>query len=482
MYIQLSKNSYVRIYDEGSLGYIINQLSSTDRIYDETGADFLAQLSREPRSMEDIIKSLCELYGDAPKEVIAQDFVSWAEELHAGGFILMGETQEAIEAQEKTFSYAAAPGKESVNTQRSSSPVGTTQDFLLAHDKKKPRLACLQVEITGRCNERCVHCYLPDDSKNFAAIMPFERFKTVIDQYAAMNGLVIGLTGGEALLNRDITKMLRYCREKDLKISLLSNLTLLKREIAEVLKEVNVSSVQVSLYSMNPDIHDTITNVNGSFEKTKRAIELLHSMDVPVIISCPVMKENRHGFIRVIEYGEELGIPVQTDYIMMARINGDTSNLCHRLSLDETEEFLTEIIEYDKAHTVTTEQTMQFIPEISEDELMEQPMCGAGINDLSMAANGDVFPCSGWQGWVVGNVFKTSLREIWDNSPQLKMLRNVSHRDFPKCLKCQDRDYCSMCMVRNFNESGGDMFHQAEHFCEVAHLTKRLAENPFNKL
>jgi radical SAM protein with 4Fe4S-binding SPASM domain len=104
------------------------------------------------------------------------------------------------------------------------------------------------------------------------------------------------------------------------------------------------------------------------------------------------------------------------------------------------------------------------------------PLCGAGINDLCVTVNGDVYPCAGWQAFVVGNVFKTSLKDIWEHSEQLKMIRRVTWKNFPKCLECDVRDYCNMCLVRNYNENNGDMFKTADHFCKVAKLNKQLAE------
>ena len=55
-------------------------------------------------------------------------------------------------------------------------------------------------------------------------------------------------------------------------------------------------------------------------------------------------------------------------------------------------------------------------------------------------------------------------------------IRNIKQKDFPKCLDCEARDFCSMCLVRTFNENNGDMFKINEHFCKVAFLNKKLAE------
>ena len=52
----------------------------------------------------------------------------------------------------------------------------------------------------------------------------------------------------------------------------------------------------------------------------------------------------------------------------------------------------------------------------------------------------------------------------------LKFKRNT------ECLECDARDYCARCLVRNYNESGGDMFAINHHFCDVARLNERLVE------
>lgn len=67
--------------------------------------------------------------------------------------------------------------------------------------------------------------------------------------------------------------------------------------------------------------------------------------------------------------------------------------------------------------------------------------------------------------------------EVWQNSPELNRVRKITKGDFPACRECADRDYCAMCLVRNFNESGGDMLRVAQRFCEVAHLNRVIVED-----
>ena len=478
MLVRQSKNSFIRIYDNCELGYISNQLTKYDRTYNESGAVFLSQISRQPKDIKTIVDNISSIYSEVDSNTIANDFMSFIEVLSESQFVVMGESLEELDQKDLAFSYSSNspktftdyyPQKTKQKVQRD------TEEFFLRHDQRKPRLASLQFELTSRCNERCIHCYIPNGKKNAGFDMSFERFKYILDQYAEMGGLQVTLSGGEALMNKDIVKMLWYCREKDMQISLLTNLISLKEELIPILKDVNISLIQVSLYSMNAEKHDFITTVKGSFEKTKTAIEKLHNADIPVQISCPIMKANKDGYDEVMKYAQRLRMKAQTDYIMMAQADLDTSNLANRISVEETEKVIRDIMENDVDYQTET-LAQEPLSSISEEEFAEMSLCGAGLNDLCVTVNGDIYPCAGWQGFVVGNVFRESLKEIWEHSPKLEQIRMIKQKDFPKCLKCEARDFCNMCLVRNYNESGGDMFKINEHFCKVAFLNKQIAE------
>ena len=54
-------------------------------------------------------------------------------------------------------------------------------------------------------------------------------------------------------------------------------------------------------------------------------------------------------------------------------------------------------------------------------------------------------------------------------------LRSLRNQDFPKCIQCSDREYCTMCMVRNANENPkGDLLVVNEFFCNIAKLNKQI--------
>ena len=110
-------------------------------------------------------------------------------------------------------------------------------------------------------------------------------------------------------------------------------------------------------------------------------------------------------------------------------------------------------------------------------------VCSVCYSSICIADNGNVYPCAGWQGYTVGNVKETSLKEIWDNSEKVQYLRGLQKKDFPKCILCSDRDFCTMCMVRNANENlNGDPLAVNEYFCNIAKLNKKMVYDLKKKL
>ena len=275
MLVRQAKNTFIRFFEDK--GYITNQMTKHDRLYNETGADFLKEISREPKDIEQIIHTLKDLYGDSVSESkLRNDFLKFITDLEIHQFLVTGETVVECDIKDIDFSYALGNMKNVVTdfTQETDEDVPeTTQEFMLSIDKEKPHLKSIQFELTSRCNERCIHCYIPNAKKNDGKDMTFEQVCNIIDQFAEMGGLHITLSGGEVFLHKDIIRILQYCREKDMEICILSNLIALKDVQIPFIKAANVSYIQASLYSMDPDIHDKITTIKGSQVKTKVAFK-----------------------------------------------------------------------------------------------------------------------------------------------------------------------------------------------------------------
>ena len=76
------------------------------------------------------------------------------------------------------------------------------------------------LDITWRCNERCVHCYLDHDGKDE---MSTDEIKDVIRQLADAGTFFLSISGGEPLLRRDCFEILEYARALRFNVKLKTN-------------------------------------------------------------------------------------------------------------------------------------------------------------------------------------------------------------------------------------------------------------------
>ena len=475
MLYRQKKDTYIRNYD--GLGYITSSGIFNDRCTNASGTVFLCALSREPQTLEELVDKIMPQFVDAERDVIKKDAEEFYEKLVEDGFILKGESIEELNAKDIGFTYKTIEPKTvkkdfTPTIQRADS---STQEYLEKHFKDKPHLSSFQIELTSKCNERCVHCYIPHKFKLYN--ITDELYYSTLEQLSKMNVLSVTLSGGEPMMHPHFKEFLRAAKKYDFYVNILSNLTLLDDETIQIMKEGNVSSVQVSLYSMIPEHHDAITKLPGSFEKTKASILKLVENDLPLHVSCPTMKGNKDDYGEVLKWCHEHKIRAQTDYIMMAQYNHETENLANRLSVEEAGNVIKSIMadDYEYQSAILAPEFIQHCNEVQFNP--ERRLCGVGISSCCMVANGNVYPCAGWQEMVLGNLNESSLQDIWDNSEKIKWLRGLKLKDLGngECCKCDKAAFCAPCMVRNANESPtGNPLEINRHFCAVAAKNKQI--------
>ncbi|WP_308687345.1 PqqD family peptide modification chaperone, partial [uncultured Treponema sp.] len=294
MLYRQKKDTYIRNYD--GLGYITSTGIFNDRIVNESGTIFLCALSRKPQSLDELIDKILPQFTDVDRDTIKKDAEEFYDTLVQDGFIVKGENEEELNVKDIGFTYTAVQPKTiredfSPTIQRADSD---TQEFLEKHFNGRPHLTTFQIELTSKCNERCVHCYIPHKFKLYN--ISDELYYNTLEQLSKMGVLSVTLSGGECMCHPKFKEYLRAAKNYDFYVNILSNLTLLDDEIIEIMKDSNVSSVQTSLYSMIPEHHDAITQLKGSFYKTRDNILKLIENDLPLHVSCPTMKGNKDDY------------------------------------------------------------------------------------------------------------------------------------------------------------------------------------------
>jgi len=431
MYIKQKSDTIFRSYD--SFGYITdnrnfgyintnhNEGLIGDKILSDSGAVFFSVLNRVPQLFDDLVMKINQIYTDVDECILREDAQDFYNILEKEGFIVTGNT--ALECAEKDirFSYQKLKPEVTLKNNISTIPysVKSTHDFLEEYLGGKPQLTSLHVEIISKCNERCIHCYIPHENKTCS--IDLDLFYDVVSQCYEMKLLHLTLSGGEPMLHKNFCDFLRKCEELNFSVNVLSNLTLLNEDIIKTMKANPLLSVQVSLYSMNPEIHDEITQLKGSFEKTIKGILELVEHNIPMQISCPIMKQNKNCYGEVVKWAQMNKIPVGDDYVIIAKYNHTTSNLNCRLSFPEVKNIILDKAESNPDYL----ERMKREAEKQKSYTAEDFVCSVCHSSICLDVNGNVYPCAGWQDYVVGNVNESSLKEIWENSTKVQYLRSL---------------------------------------------------------
>lgn len=160
------------------------------------------------------------------------------------------------------------------------------------NDIKEKNVICkfAWIEITSKCNLKCTHCYNESDIR-CDNVMSLSDFQRVIDILVKMNVPKIQIIGGEPFLDSKMLKsMLNYAIGKFEFIEIFTNGTLITGEWFDYLKRNNIS-IALSIYSYDSLMHDKVTNVSGSFERTNRTIELLKENGISYRVCNVLMKD-----------------------------------------------------------------------------------------------------------------------------------------------------------------------------------------------
>lgn len=461
MYYSLKTDCYFRKY--GKIGYLSRPIITTEEVVDEIGAIFLDKLSYLPIHIDDVVKQLFDELDGIDKDELKEDVLEFFSSLEIDGFLNKSLSVEKF--VEAGFEYSTLEGKFASSSLKPQLEESSSH-FLKEYFKNDPYLHTFHIELTSKCNERCIHCYIPHEDK--IADITYDLMVDALTQCREMDVLTIVFSGGEPMLHPHFCDFLKIAKDMDFNVTVLSNLTVVTDEILEALTYRHASCVNVSLYSMDAETHDEITNVQGSHEKTVSNILKLIKNNVPIQINCPVMKQNKDSFYKVIEWGQNHKCTVNTDYLIMARADRSTDNLSNRLTNEDLEKVIGLFLENDAVVRSNIKNLNEYdLVDVSLDDRV----CGVGITTLCMVTNGDVYPCAGWQKFICGNIKNNPLKKIWKDSPQVNYLRGLRQRDFKKCIDCKDKDFCLMCMSRNSNEDeNGDIFNIPPITCDAAKI------------
>lgn len=278
------------------------------------------------------------------------------------------------------------------------------------------------VEITNKCNLKCIHCYNESDV-HCNNTMKLTDFYRVVD-YLLKNGVSkMQITGGEPFLNKEnLRKMLNYAIGKFSYIEIFTNGTLIPDEWFEYLVNNDIH-IALSVYSYDPQTHDSITGISGSFNKTNKTIENLKKYGIPYRVCNVLMKgiklgEKNNDLYELSEDKDVVRVTGRADFNLMSD-------------------------ELIKKRLITKATFQNPITKSFCKRLVSGHNC---FNDkIYIAANLEVFPC----------VMERRIKHGTFGRDDLKLnnnIRKITKDKIKDCSECEYRYACFDCRPNSISD------------------------------
>ena len=305
-------------------------------------------------------------------------------------------------------------------------------------------LYSLFIELTYACNLKCVHCYNPKNISNVQAT--FEQLKPIIDDASDLGCFRITFSGGESTLHKDFLNIIKYAKQKRMSVEIFTNGQTLydNEELRNEILKCYPYRVGLSLYSLNSEVHDKITQVQGSCRKTMFVIKELRKNNVNVQIKNFLMNINAKDSVEVYNFGKSINTSSGADISLIPTIEGDKKTFEYEISEEDLFELFT--------NKESSMYVGRMIPK-NISKLLNDTPCGAGIYGLSINPALEVYPCCSFS-YILDNLGKTSLKNIWEKSEKLKQWQRVKNCDLKECYKYEYCKYCSYCPGMGILENG----------------------------
>lgn len=345
-----------------------------------------------------------------------------------------------------------------------------------------PLLQALDLELTERCNNACIHCYI-NQNEHDAALASREMstafVKELLKQAADLGALSVRFTGGEPLLRGDFSELYLFARRLGMRVTLFTNARLISLELAKLMgRFIPGNPVEVTVYGMHPASYDAVAARRGAYMEVQRGIALLLKYEIPFIVKQAFLPPNHHEIEEFETWAATLpGMHGKPSYSMnfdlRARRDNPTKNRfiqSLRLSPGETVNML-------KRHPRYIEEMQQFCAKFmgpSGDRLFS---CDVG-KGLTVDAYGRAQMCLQLRHPEVVYDLRNAGGTIEGESP----LRYVLTRVFPKwrdrraenpdylrrCARCFLHGLCGQCPAKSWQEHG-TFDTPVEYLCDVAH-------------
>lgn len=269
-----------------------------------------------------------------------------------------------------------------------------TSNAEMLYTDKVGGITSVMFELTYNCSEKCIHCYnigatRNDDEKSTRgnrSELTLDDYKRIIDDLYEQGLIKVCLTGGDPFSKPIVWDVIEYLYNKDIAFDVYTNGQSIVNKTKK-LADYYPRLVGISIYSGVPEVHDYITRIKGSWDRSMNVARELAALAVPMNLKCCVMRPNVKSYYMVADIAQELGAIPQFEVSLTDSIEGDK---CVSRFLRLTDDELEIVLRDDNIPLYIGKEAPNYG---GQTKLMNQNTCGAGSNSFCITPEGNLIPC-----------------------------------------------------------------------------------------
>ncbi len=351
----------------------------------------------------------------------------------------------------------------------------------------QPLLPHIDIELTERCNNACIHCCINQPEHDAALVereMDTAFIQGLLRQAADLGCISVRFTGGEPLLRQDFTELYLFTRRLGMRVVLFTNARLITPELAQLLARTPPGKmVEVTVYGMHAESYEAVAARPGVFAEFWRGVELLREYDIRFVVKQSLLPPNRGERAEFEAWAATLPEMKQLPgYAMNFELRGRRDNPVKNRVIESLRFSPLETVSLLASRQGYVKEMQQFCAKFmrpSGDRLFS---CGAG-KGVTVDAYGNAQMCMGLRhpDFVydlhrvdeAGHAGVTPLKFVMTQVfPKWQETRAANPEYLHRCAKCFLKGLCEQCPARSWQEHG-TLDTPVEYLCEVAHAEAR---------
>lgn len=316
--------------------------------------------------------------------------------------------------------------------------------------------------LTNQCNLNCEMCWQVDRSKKLYA--SYEMISKTLEDIKMFGSPPVYFWGGEPFLHPDILRILKKTRELGL-FSIINTNGMMLLTLADKLVECPPDMIIVSIDGTEK-IHDKIRGLKGTYSRVINGIKKLNEnkkFKLLIALNCVVTEDNYQILSEVEKLRNEISGSFLEFQLMMFyseeqkkeyrntmknvfdndgnSVNGFPLSMGN-IDLDKLWKIIQEVTSGSGGRTKVFPYSIKSLDDLKNYVSQPDIVCGKKCANISSAmwveADGNVYPCSNFNDYSVGNVYTSNAMDIWNNDCFLEFRDKLNNRLYSVCSRCCD--------------------------------------------